>query len=71
MAFDIKINKDEKEQFLKVMTLYPDFMWVNGIPSEDKYHLIFLGEDMEKYSLLQEALMEHLESVEIEEIIGG
>jgi hypothetical protein len=71
MAFDITINKEEQDKFLKIMALYPDFMYVNGAPIIDKYHLIFLGEDTEKDSLLQEALMEHLESVEIVESIGG
>lgn len=70
MAFSITIDKDEQEQFLKVMALYPDYMYVNGLAGEDKYNLIFLGEDVDKDCLLQEALMEHLESVEIEECIG-
>jgi hypothetical protein len=71
MAFNITINKDEKEKFLKIMALYPDYMYVNGIADEEHYNLIFLGEDIEKDCLLQEALMEHLDTVTIEENVGG
>jgi hypothetical protein len=71
MSFSIQIDKEEQEQFLKVMALYPGYMYVNGEPSEDKYNLMFLGEDMERDCLLQEALMEHLDSVVIEEDIRG
>lgn len=69
MAFKAIINKDDQEQFLKVMALYPDTMYVNTFVDENKYHLIFLGEGIEKDCLLQETLMEHLDGVEIEEII--
>jgi hypothetical protein len=71
MAFTVEINKDEKEQFLKIMDLYPDRMYVIGSNTEEAYHLIFLGEDMERDCLLQETLMEHLDYVKIEENIGG
>lgn len=71
MAFNVEFNIDEKEQFLKIMALYPDYMWVNGLNPIGKYNVIILGEDMERDCLLQESLMEHLESVKIEETIGG
>jgi hypothetical protein len=71
MAFNVEFNTDEKEQFLKVMALYPDYMYVNGLTLEEgKTKVFILGEGLEKDCLLQESLMEHMESVNIEEIVG-
>lgn len=71
MAFDIKLNKQDKDIFEKVLVLYPKYSYVVYQETEEHYHIKFLGEDIEKDSLLQEALMEHIESIEIEEEIGG
>jgi hypothetical protein len=71
MAFAVVIDKAEREKFLDVMRLYPRTMYVNSASEEETYTLVFLGEDMEKDALIQETLMEHLDSIKIEETIGG
>ena len=71
MGFDLKLDKEEKEQFEKVMALYPNHSYVVYQETEEHFNIKILGVDMEKDALLQEALMEHLESVDIEEIMEG
>lgn len=70
MAFDIKLDKQEQEQFEKIMALYPKHSFVVYQETDEHFHIKFLGEDMEKDALLQEAFLEHLDSVQIEENIG-
>lgn len=70
MAFDIILDKSEKEQFDKIMALYPKYSYVVYQEISESYHIKFLGEGIENDSLLQESLMEHLDSVKIEENIG-
>ena len=71
MGFDVKLNKEEQNKFEKVMELYPKHGYVVYQETEEHFNIKILGVDMEKDSLLQEALMEHLESVDIEEIMEG
>lgn len=70
MSFDIKINKQELNKFKSIILgLYPDFNFAQIDETEDTLTFKVLGEDMEKDTLLQETIMEHLDSINIEENI--
>lgn len=74
MAFDITINKVDMPKFTAIVnTIFEGFAYIPLQETEEKltFKIGFLGEDENSISQLQENLMEHLDEVDIEEIIGG
>jgi hypothetical protein len=73
LPFDITINKDDMPKFTAVVnTIFDGFAFAPIEETEEKFKfkIGFLGEDEEKICQLQETLMEHIDEVKIEEIIG-
>lgn len=73
MPFEITINKREMPKFTAIVgTIFDGFAYAPLNETEEKltFKIGFLGEDENKVAELQEELMEHLDGVNIEEIIG-
>lgn len=73
MPFDITINKEDMPKFTSIVgTIFEGFAFAPLKETDEKFtfKIGFLGEDEEKLCQLQETLMEHLDEVNIEEVIG-
>lgn len=71
LSFQLTINKNESEKFKIIAEEYNEFNYITIDEEENKIKLQIVLFNEEKSHKLQEALMEYLGSIHIEEIIGG
>lgn len=68
-SFDIKLDKENINEFKSIMGAYPNNFYVTYMETERHLYIKFIGEGMEADCEIQETLLEQLPSVTIEENI--